>query len=69
VLDCADLGAVTAAVVRFPGPGGPELRLRAPAPVDLVVGSVCHIDLDPDTITAWQGVGGLGQEAVPVAAT
>jgi molybdate transport system permease protein len=52
VLDSADLGGVTAAVVRLAG--GPELRLRTTAPMDPAPGSFCRVDLDPDAITVWE---------------
>jgi molybdate transport system permease protein len=66
VVDCADLGAVTAAVVRFPD--GPELRLRATGPLDLRPGSICRIDLDPGAITAWESDHLTALDAVPVSA-
>jgi molybdate transport system permease protein len=66
VVDCADLGAVTAAVVRFPG--GPELRTRSLGTLDLPVGSTCRIDLDPDAITAWESAQVPTPEAVPALA-
>jgi molybdate transport system permease protein len=52
VVDAADLGGLTAAVVQFAD--GPELRLRATGPIDLTAGTVCRIDLDPDSITVWE---------------
>jgi hypothetical protein len=52
VVDSADLGGVTAAIVRLAG--GPELRLRTTAPVDSTPGSSCHVDLDRDAITVWE---------------
>jgi ABC-type sulfate/molybdate transport systems ATPase subunit len=52
VVDVADLGAITAAIVRLTG--GPELHVRTAKPVDRAVGSACRIDLDPEAITAWE---------------
>jgi ABC-type Fe3+/spermidine/putrescine transport system ATPase subunit/ABC-type sulfate transport system permease component len=52
LLDSADLGGVTAALVRLAG--GPELRLRTTASVDPAPGSLCRVDLDPDAITVWE---------------
>jgi molybdate transport system permease protein len=54
VLDSADLGGVTAAQVRLAG--GPELRLRTTAAVDLAVGSLHRVDLDPAAITVWESL-------------
>jgi molybdate transport system permease protein len=51
VLDVADLGAMTAAIVRLDG--GPELRVRSIQPIPEVVGGSCRIDLDPEAITVW----------------
>lgn len=51
VLDVADLGSVTAAIVRLDG--GPELRVRSIEPIREAVGASCRIDLDPDAITVW----------------
>jgi molybdate transport system ATP-binding protein/molybdate transport system permease protein len=54
LVDVADLGAVTSAVVRLTG--GPELRLRTARPVELAAGSPCRVDLDPEAITVWATV-------------
>jgi len=52
VVDVADLGAVTTAVVRLVD--GPELQVRTVKPIDRTVGSSCRIDLEPDAITVWE---------------
>jgi molybdate transport system permease protein len=52
VLDSADLGGVTAALIRLAG--GPELRLRTTVTMDPAPGSFCRVDLDPDAITVWE---------------
>lgn len=51
ILDVADLGSVTAAIVRLAG--GPELRVRSIKPIPGAIGSSCRLDLDPDAITVW----------------
>ena len=51
VLDVADLGSVTAALVRLDG--GPELRVRSIEPIREVIGASCQVDLDPEAVTVW----------------
>ena len=51
VIDVADLGATTTATLRLNG--GPDLRVRSLAPIDLPIGSPCHVDLDPAAISLW----------------
>jgi molybdate transport system permease protein len=67
VLDSVDLGGLTAALVRLEG--GPELRVRTTAPVDLAVGSRCRVDLDPDAITVWESAAPAQARSQTVAAT
>jgi molybdate transport system permease protein len=66
VLDSADLGGVTAALVRLAG--GPELRLRTTATVDLTVGSRCRVDLDRDAITVWESASAAPRRSESIAA-
>lgn len=51
VIDIADLGAVTTAVVRLVG--GPELRVRSLRPLPFVPGASCRVDIDPEAFTVW----------------
>jgi molybdate transport system permease protein len=67
VIDSADLGGTTTAIV---GLGGAvELRVRTIGPVDLAVGSASRVDLDPDAITVWPATSLPEPRAVPVSAT
>jgi ABC-type Fe3+/spermidine/putrescine transport system ATPase subunit/ABC-type sulfate transport system permease component len=66
VLDSADLGGTTTAVVSLGG--RVELRVRTTGSVDLAVGSASRVDLDPDAITVWPAVSLPEPEAVPVPA-
>lgn len=51
LVDVADLGSVTTAIVAVSG--GSELRVRSGQPITAAIGAPCRFDLHPATITVW----------------
>jgi ABC-type sulfate/molybdate transport systems ATPase subunit/ABC-type sulfate transport system permease component len=55
IVDVVDLGSVCSVTLSLAG--GPELRLRTTASVDLAIGTSCQVDLKPAAISVWPASG------------